>query len=578
MSKAISFNYSYLTASQKRMYLIMPRWYIGIFSRGTGKTTVKQALRSYLTAINVPGGLSVFYNTTYIGAQQRTVSDTLKGWKNMGLVEGKDFVKNIAPPKHFGESQYQPLNYKNVITHKSGHSFIIASNDRPGLVNSLSITGSINVDECRFINGELMKQDLYPAIRGKNIWGKNNPFVFSRTYTTDMPFITDDADWLFDFEKMMHPEQIKLIAQASIKVELLKNKIFKYQKLYYKAEKHTVKQDYLHKINNLSKRLDYKIRMLNKIRTSYVVEQKGKKKLTNKSVYFDTGSFLANLNILGKDYFFDNADPETNPLIAKTSFLNIKPQEVENKFYANLSSKHFITGKFDVDTIMEFGIGDSNETSPMKAIHILDYDPNKELDIELDYGDMCTCSISQTFGDKELYIATFEVILPYDIDDLINIVLDYFGNHNNKVINIYKDPSGNYMRNRKHQVYGLQTINKFKKAGWYTIDKTPTGSINPSHNAKHQLISMILKEKDTRLPVIRIIRETNRQLESSLNKAPLIVKHKSDGTKEMIKDKSSEKKLQLKDKPFSSTDHSDHFDIKLWHKYNHLLPYTGLSF
>ena len=97
----------------------------------------------------------------------------------MGLLEGRDFVKNTAPPSNFAKSQYQPLNYKNVITHKSGHSFIIASNDRPGLVNSLSITGGIFVDECRFINGELMKQDLYPAIRGKNVWGKNNPFVFS---------------------------------------------------------------------------------------------------------------------------------------------------------------------------------------------------------------------------------------------------------------------------------------------------------------------------------------------------------------------------------------------------------------
>jgi len=578
MSKTISFNYSYLTPSQKRLFLIMPRWYIGIFSRGTGKTTVKQALRSLLTAENVPGGLSVFYNATYIGAQQRTVSDTLKGWKEFGLVEGRDFVKNTAPPVHFGKSQYQPLNYKNVITHKSGHSFIIASNDRPGLVNSLSITGGIFVDECRFINGELMKQDLYPAIRGKNVWGKYNPFVFSRTYTTDMPFIGDETEWLHDFEKMMNPNQIRLIAQASIKVELLKNKILKYRKLYQASGNYSVKRNHLSKIESLSKRLTYKIGMLNKIRSVYITSENGKQIKTNKSVYFDTGSFLANLNILGRDYFFDNADPERNPLIAKTSFLNIKPSEVENKFYSNLKTKHFITGRFDGTAIYEFGIRDAEEPSPLKAIHILDYDPTKELDIEFDYGDMCSCSISQTFGNKELYIASFEVILPFDIDDLIQIVLAYFKQHAYKRINVYKDPSGNYQRNRKSRVYGLQTVEGFRSAGWYVIDKCPMGTINPPHTDKHRLISMILKETDPQFPIVRIIRETNRQLESSMSKAPLIVKYKQDGSKEMLKDKTSERILALKDKPMNSTDHSDHFDIKMWHKYNHLLPYSGLSF
>ncbi len=575
MSKTISYNNIYLTPSQKRMYLINPRWYIGIFSRGTGKTTRKQALRSYLTAVNVPMGLSVFYNATYIGAQQRTVANTIAGWKQLGLQEGVDFVKNISPPKHFDDNPfYEPFNWKNTVSFPNGHIFVIGSNDRPGLVNSLSVTGGIFVDECRFINEELMRQDLYPAIRGQNIWGNHNPFTFSRTYTTDMPFISDEAEWIFDFEEMMIPEQIKLIAQASIKVEQSKNKILKYQKLYSKAEKFTVQQSYLNKINNLSKRLDYKLLMLNKIRTSYVVDNKK----INKSVYYDTGSFIANLNVLGKDYFFENADPERKPLVAKTSFLNIRPQEVENKFYAHLSSKHFITGSFNNDALDEFGIAEPGENSPLKAIHILDYNPDQELDIELDYGDMCTCTVSQTHGRKELYIATFEVLLPYDIDDLIEIVLDYFMYHKKKRINIYKDPSGNYMRNRKNQVYGLQTIQKFKQAGWSVIDRCPEGSVNPSHNAKHQLLSMILKEKDGRYPIVRIIRETNRQLESSMNKAPLIVKIKDNGTKEMHKDKSSEKKLKLEDKPNNSTDHSDHFDIKLWHKYNDLLPQHKLTF
>lgn len=545
--------------------MISPKWYMGIFSRGTGKTTRIQALRSLLTAINVPGGLSVFYNATYIGAQQRTLANTIAGWLEFGIIEGVDFVKNIAPPKHFAKNlDYAPIVWKNTISFRNGHIFVIGSNDRPGLVNSLSITGGVFIDECRFLNEPLMRQDLYPAIRGKNRWGKFNPYVFSRTYTTDMPFIADEADWVFDFETLMNKEQIKLITQASIKVEQLKYKILKIRKQYHASNSYSKKQALLVKINSLSKILQKKSDFLDRIRSSYK-SQEG-------SVYFDTGSFISNIAILTKKYFFDNVDLR-NQHVAKVSFLNIRPEEVENKFYSHLSKKHFINGKFDYNAIDKFGIADPDGKSILNAKHILSYDTNREIDIELDYGDMCSCSISQTFGREERYIASFEVLLPYTIEDLIKIVDEFLKYHVNKVINVYKDPSGNHMRNNKKKVYGMQTIESLRQYGWFVIDKTPPGSINPPHDMKHTLVNKILREAEPRLPIVRIIRETNKQLENSLKKAPRIVTiSRTTGFKEILKDKSSERTLPLEDKPLGSTDHSDHFDIKLWHKYNHLLP------
>jgi len=306
---------------------------------------------------------------------------------------------------------------------------------------------------------------------------------------------------------------------------------------------------------------------LNKIRSIY----KGKKG----SVYFDTGSFISNINILKREYFFDNVS-ENDLLIARTSFANIKPEEVENKFYSQIQSKHFIPGRFDYSKIENFGIADVKNQTPITASHILDYNPDMEIDVEFDFGDMCSCSISQTFGREERYIASFEVLLPFDIDDLIKIITEFLKHHRKKVINVYKDPSGNSMRNRKKQVYGEQVVTGFKSAGWFVIDHCPQGSYNPSHDLKHTLVNLILKEKDSRMPYVRIIRETNQQLESSIKKAPRIVIINSDNTKEIKKDKSSEKKVPLKDKPFNTTDHSDHFDIKLWHKYKHLLPQFNL--
>lgn len=565
MLKTKSYKALYLTSAQSRAYIISPNWYMGIFSRGTGKTTRIQALRSYQTAVNVPAGLSVFYNATYIGAQQRTVASSLEGWRDFGLKEGKDYVVNINPTKHFKETNYQPLkNWKNTITYKNGHVFLIASNDRPGLVNSLSITGGIFVDEFRFIDEPLMRQDLYPAIRGKNKWGLDNPFVFSRTYTSDMPMITDDCGWAFDFKTKMNNEQIVLIVQAAKKVEKLRLEISQIYQDFESTDSQSVKERLLKKIHSLTITLQPKINALNSIRTRFSDK--------NGSVYFDTGSFIANLNVLGADYFFNNADPR-NELVARTSYLNIKPDAVEHKFYARLHRRHFVTGNFNYDLIEEIGIPTSiNETLVLDASYIKDYDPLKEIDIEIDFGDMCSCSISQTFGLEERYIASFEVLQPFSIDDLMTIVNNYLKHHINRKINVYKDPSGNHMLNKQKQTFGIQTVYTLRTLGWIVVDKTPVGSRNASHDAKFQLINEILSEKRKDFPYVRIIRETNQQLEASLNKAPRLLKISSDGTKQIVKDKSSEKELRLEDKPMNSTDHSDHFDIKLWHKYNRLLP------
>jgi len=552
----------YITKPQKRALIIEPHWYIGVFARGTGKTTQIQAMRSMLCAMNMPHGLSCFYNATYVGAQQRTVANTLAGWREYGWIEGRDYVKNIIPPKNFILNKfYQPISWKNTISTKNGHIFVIASNDRPGLVNSLSITGGIFVDECRFIDYELMKNDLFPAIRGKNIWGENNPYVFSRTFTTDMPFLQEDMEWFFDMQKLMDKTQIKLVYQASIKVHKQKSKIASYQNNFNQAKEYNTKLFLLEKISNFKETLKTKIKYANSIRMNF---------FGARSVYFDHGSFLSNIHILGSRYFFDNVDIKKTET-AKVSFLNIKSDTVTNKFYSHLSKKHFIPAEYDYSETTLL----SNDNF-IYARQLQQYDANKEIDIDFDFGDMCSCSVSQTHGNKELYLASFDVVLPLGISDLITIVDKFLAGHLNKRIYVYKDASGNYMKDKQGQTFGIEAIQEFKRKGWITFDKCPSGSVNPSHSAKWQLLKLLLQEDNPLFPIVRIIQDTNQQLESSLRRAPLIVYKDKQGTTHFQKDKSSEKLIPLVDKPFLTTDHSDHFDYKLWHKYSHLLPQESL--
>jgi hypothetical protein len=562
----ISDKLMYLSSPQIRAYLLHPNIYVGKQSRGTGKSTRIQAMRSIRIAKDVPQSVNVFYGASYIGLQLRTLPGTISGWNHFGWQEGEnnEYVINREPPKNWlRPHDFVPLTYKNTISTKYGSIFILGSNDRPGLVNSLSITGGVFVDEFRFIDLERMQQDLNAAIRGNTAYWKNNPHLFSMTITTDQPFPDEDAyTYLEEFRSKMNIEQIYLIAQASLKVEQVKTKIFEQKKELNTVYTFHEKAEVIHKISTLENTLAKKQMYLDKIRQN--------------SVYFDEAGALSNIHILGKEYLNRNADSRfTSKLIFRTSFLDIKPEEVENKFYTHFSKRHVITGDFS-KTYQHFDEYGIDPAFQLDSSYIKDCDPNKELEVEIDFGDMCSASVSQTFGREERYIATFEVVLPLDITDLVDLICKFFQYHRNKKVNVYKDPSGNYNKNKKQQTYGPQTILRFQQNKWQAMDCVPEGSMNPSHDAKHQLLSSILKENIPSYPIVRIIKETNQNLISSIKRAPMLVVIRKDGVKEIIKDKRSEKTIKLQDKPGLTTDHSDHFDIKLWHKYHHLLPSSNL--
>ena len=484
------------------------------------------------------------------------VAGLLGGWAEFGWVEKRDWVKNCEPPKGWPRPHdYKPLTYQNTVSTRTGCIYILGSNDRPGLVNSLSITGHVGIDEARFINAERMKQDLFPAIRGNGKPWPNNPHFKSMTISTDQAFIGEDADWVDDYLPQMDHDQIYLIAAFSLKVESVKRRLLDYKKLLSNTAEWDTRNEIKSKILNVEKELDGKQRILDRIRMN--------------SVYFDTGSVLGNLAVLGEEYATVNANPlNLSPHIFRTSFLGIKPDETEQKFYPNFKKSHIIEGRFS-SLVDEMGIGDFE----ISSIHIEDCNPDMELDIEIDFGDMCTCTVSQTHGREERYIKSFEVLSPQDEIDLIAKVDQFFCHHRHRVINLYKDPSGNSMENKKRSnTFGASVTEALRERGWHVIDKTPPGSFNPPHNDKYKLVAAILKEENPRYPVVRIIRHTNENLISSIKRAPRKVNFDVNGFRYITKDKSSEKEVPLIKKPALTTDHSDHFDIKLWHKYNHLMP------
>ena len=170
-------------------------------------------MRSLRIAQSVPQSMNIFYGPTFVSLQMRLLPGLLAGWAEFGWLEGRDWVRNVEPPKSWPRPHaYIPLSYKNTISTKTGSIFLLGSNDRPGMVNSLSITGHVGIDEARFLDYERMRQDLFPAVRGSLVPWPNNPHCKSWTITTDQPFPEDEADWVEEYKARMNPDQIYLIA------------------------------------------------------------------------------------------------------------------------------------------------------------------------------------------------------------------------------------------------------------------------------------------------------------------------------------------------------------------------------
>ncbi len=572
----------YVTSPQKRMYLVHPTIYMGIQSRGTGKSTVLQALRSLrIGNMDVPRSVNVFYGANYAGLQLRTMPGTIAGWIRFGLREGRDFVINNAPPRSWPRPYgYEtPLSYKNTISTRWGSIFILGSNDRPGMVNSLSITGHVGIDEFRFINDERMVQDLFPAMRGNlALWGGDNPHNMSMTLTSDRPF-PGESEFYKDYQKMMSLEQVYRIMELSLVHEQKAYEIYGL-KQQLASHEHDLrqKQEIRAELSAKHKELGRLAKSLRFIRGHwYGKDGRIEKKA---SVFFDTASVFSNAHILTLDYIRRNADDRVmKKPVFRTSMLNLEPEQVEAPFYGAWSPrKHVINGNWDYSTLDEIGIVNPEKPEAFfKAALLLDYDPRAEVDIELDFGDLVTCSVSQTLemaeGLTELYIGTFEVSQPQTVDSLIDKVNSFLLGHVNRTVNLYVDPSGHYQMDRERLLtYVAKTKKRLGHHHWTYTEHLPKGSTNSLHDIKHTTVNDILREENFLLPKVRVVRETNKALINSIQLTEYKLDVDRKGVKRIYKDKSSEKKISLTDKQDgNTTDHGDHFDIKLQTKYGHLI-------
>ena len=519
---------------------------VDLIGRGTGKSPI-QAVRAHYAATTMPRASGAFIGPSYVNIMERTLPPVERFWQEFfKWEEGKHYVMFKKPPAHWPKPLTPPSSYKHVITIYTGFIFYLGSLDRPGILNSLSLQ-YYTLDEGRFANYERLTKDLMPAVRGDIQRFGKNPLYLGRTITSDLPFIEDNAEWLYGLEKRMKPENVKLIELFETKISVLKKKLLETTEV--------LKQE------RLKKRIKKITGFANIVR--------------RKTTYFVKASSLANRFVLGLDYFRNNSDPTVNPKhVFRTSYLSIKPRSVESMFYGKMLPKHWYTGKFNYTILDKLYSKYGNRSAAKRTCSSDDdLDRQKGLICGVDFGNMVSMSIGQKnpFGLNEFRTVKFlHTLVPKDMDDLADIFTTYYAAYPEKKLRMHYDRTGNVKLENSKKTKAQHFADRVRSKGW-EVELMSKGMGNIPHPLKHILFSRMFSEEDLeKYPVLRSNRDNCIELHSSMNLAPAINK-----TGEIFKDKKSEGLRPITRLPMESTNPSDSWDYMIWGEYRHTIVKTS---
>lgn len=532
--------YRYASFIKQMVDLIGPKDLRLIAGRGTGKTADIIADRSIDVIHSMPRALSAFTSDTYVNAKKNIIPTLIEGWREYkGWREGHDYVIDERPPSFF-DIPYKPITaFKNTISTRNGHGIVLGSLDQPSGLAGGSFQ-HLYSDENRFNDPKKLKVIL-PALRG-HVRFSHSPFYRGTTFTTDMPNVTrGDYDWILADEKDMDIEQAKLAYYTGCVVNEINIEIFEAQ-----GRNDQVK---------LKKLMRNRVRWMERwMRT--------RKDLT----FFYIVSSFANADILQPGYFLDNLK-NLGWEDFKTSVLSYKSQlEQGDRFYTNLGKQHFYDDGINYSYVDKFSIKDDFEGSSL-MLRLVQH--RKPLDVGLDFGTQNSMTVGQESGAYYYVLKNFFTLAEPTVA-LCNKFLEFFEPHQNKVINLYYDRSGNQYASVKRDwatdfKNHLETDEKGKKTGW-EVNLMSRNQSNITQEEEYLFMQQLLEENTKGLPKVRVDKYQCAELKSSLELTKVkIKKNERTGATSIHKDKSSEK-LPIHKLPMLSTNFSDSWKYLLYRR------------
>lgn len=533
--------------------MIMPKHLSVIAGRGSSKTTEFLVERLIEMIYDIPGAPICWVSDTYSNLQKNVLPAVMEGLERKGFKEGVHYVIGKRPPEfsmaekedlpsgikeHFWKPYNTLASYNHTMIFFSGLNITFGSLDRPA---SLAGRSYIHVfgDEVKYFPPHKIA-NLLKALRGYFVKYGHSPFYGGYTFTTDMPDTSHvgEYDWILSEGKKMDKDGIMLV----VKTALIKNEAL---------------QEYLAAAeipNNTEETLKKK-----KVYERWHERWELVRRRKEASILFYIASSYVNSGVLTADYFQKAIESELGDV--NTAILSIKPSlESGNRFYANIGERHFYMDGADAKYSNSSGINDVEDCRILKYLQ-----PQKGLDVGLDFGNMISMSIAQESAKHYRVLKFMYTLSPHWIRDLADEFLAYFAPHGEKTIHAYYDRAANNFK-----AAGQDLASEFKQAIEYDRNGVRTGwrvilmsrsQGNIGQNEEYVFMQELLSGANKRLPSVLIDYYQCKPLRVSLQNA----RTSKNSRGQILKDKKSEK-LPIHRLPLESTNPSDSFKYLMMRK------------
>lgn len=530
-------NASYASWVKMAIEMIKPKDLYLVAGRAMAKTTDIQASRFKEISYDMQHAWFAWAATTYMDAIDNIVPSLIEGLERQGWVEGKHFVTDVQPPRHFLKPYKSPKSYKHTISTFLGTFTQIVSMDQVTSAAGGSFQ-HLFVDEAKNTPDKRIKK-LFPAIRGGDYLQFGRSIYYrGRTMTTDMPNLTENEyDWILSLEKEMDVEQMRKIMEVFL---VLNDYRIKFQEAYVKKD----------------------VNALRRLRKNIIRWKSNYHRVRKDSSLFLVASTFANVDILTQGYFEEVLASE-GPFSFRTTIVSLKPTISKgDRFYQSLGEHHFYDDGVRKEFYDNFNLRD-NIKATSEALRYVD--TNKKLEIGVDFGNMCSAVVGQPRGAYYYVLKNFYTLAPEELPELAEQILKFFRNHKEKVIDLYYDRTGNqYQQINRDWASDLKHHLEYdneRATGW-TVNLRSRDQGNIEQAEEYKFMLKLMGETVEGLPKLKIDKYQAKELKSSLELSKVKINRNSKGNTVIQKNKSSEK-LPLHQLPMFSTNFSDAFKYLL---------------
>ena len=253
---------------------------------------------------------------------------------------------------------------------------------------------------------------------------------------------------------------------------------------------------------------------------------------------------------LHKEYI-PNMEESTAPLVFRVEVLNERLGSLPNCYYPSFNEeKHCTSNTFTYD------MNEDGYWLPTFS----DYDPNKPLEVSLDFNNyICSGIVCQEIPNKLKVLNNVYVKQAREgktlAETLAIAIMEAYSDQVKKDIIVYGDASASSKSAGSNTTFFAQVVAELRAAKWKVTLRVLKS--NPEHKDRFALIDRILAEGSDRLPRLRINQNTCKALIISMQNSPIVG--------DMKKDKSNEgTSLQQE----YATHLSDCLDYIIYYKYS----------